>query len=130
MEDEKLKSLLDTLKEQEREEVLGIGDQSEYMNAVNWPKKLLKKVYQIEKLYMYLEEDEEKMIWVPGVVLKVLSKNKDKITALVKWDKEVIAEGEADESEEELKKNMWNPSKPKAGAWRQDLRYLRKDISN
>ena len=45
------------------------------------------------------------MIWVPGVVLKVLSKNKDKITALVKWDKEVIAEGEADESEEELKKN-------------------------
>ena len=70
------------------------------------------------------------MIWAPGVVLKVLSKNKDKITALVKWDKEVIAEGEADESDEELKKKMWNPSKPKVGAWRQDLRYLRKDISN
>ena len=35
MEDEKLKSMLDALKEQEKKEVLGIGDQSEYMNAVN-----------------------------------------------------------------------------------------------
>ena len=59
MEDEKLKSMLDALKEQEREEVLGIGDQSEYMNAVNWSEKLLKKGYQIEKLFMYPKKDEE-----------------------------------------------------------------------
>ena len=36
---EKLKAKLESLKEREREreELLGIGDQSEYMNAVNLP---------------------------------------------------------------------------------------------
>ncbi len=31
--------MLDALKEREREEVMGIGDQLEYLNAVNWPEK-------------------------------------------------------------------------------------------
>ena len=126
MENEKLKAMLESLKEREKEELLGIGDQSEYMNAVNWPEKILKAGYKIEKLFLYHEEEEEKLVWVPGVVVRVIHKNCEKITALVKWDANSIGEGEADESDEELKKNLWNPDQPKAGAWRQDVRHLMK----
>ena len=126
MENEKLKAMLESLKEREREELLGIGDQSEYMNAVNWPEKNLKAGYKIEKLFLYHEEEEEKLVWVPGVVVRVIHKNCEKITVLVKWDANSIGEGEADESDEDLKKNLWNPDQPKAGAWRQDVCHLMK----
>ena len=126
MENEKLKAMLESLKEREKEELLGIGDQSEYMNAVNWPEKILKAGYKIAKIFLYHEEEEEKLVWVPGVVVRVIHKNCEKITALVKWDANSIGEGEADESDEELKKNLWNPDQPKAGAWRQDVRHLMK----
>ena len=38
-----------------------------------------------------------------------------------KWDTAFIGQAEADESEEKLKKNAWNPEKPKKGSWRQDV---------
>ena len=34
----------------------------------------------------------------------------------------IIGQGEADKSEEKLKKNAWNPEKTKKGLWRQDVR--------
>ena len=40
LEDEKLLvSMLQALKDREREELMGVGDQCEYMNEVNWPDK-------------------------------------------------------------------------------------------
>ena len=83
----------------------------------------MKKGYQLEKLFIYTEEDESKLIWCPGVVTKVVSRGDKQIIATIKWDRDYIGIGEADESKEKLEKGKWNPDKPRAGAWRQDLRH-------
>ena len=44
----KLELMLDTLKECEREEFMGIGDQSKYMNEINWLRKKLKKAMRLK----------------------------------------------------------------------------------
>ena len=59
----------------EQKEIMGIGDQCEYMNEVNWPGKLLKKGYNIEKLFTYIGDEEEKLSRIPGEVIDVLSGN-------------------------------------------------------
>ena len=59
-------------------------------------------------LFWYHEEEEEKLVWVPGVVVRIISKNHEKITALVKWDANSIGEGGADKLDEDLKKCLWN----------------------
>ena len=85
------------------------------------------KGFKIEKLFEYPEEGELKLIWCPGTVLKVIKRDDKLIKADIEWDPEFIGEGEATESTELLKKHLWNPSKPKEGAWRQDLLHkLRK----
>ena len=118
---------LQTLKQREQEELMGVYDQAEYLNEVSWPEKKLKKGYKIEKLFEYPEEGELKLIWCPCIVSKVIKKDDKLIKADIEWDPEFIGEGEATESTELLKKHLWNPSKPKEGAWRQDLRHkLRK----
>ena len=83
----------------------------------------MKKGYQLEKLFIYTEEDESKLIWCPGVVTTVVSRGDKQIIATIKWDRDYIGIGEADESKEKLEKGKWNPDKPRAGAWRQDLRH-------
>ena len=50
-------------------------------------------------------------------------KRDKQIIATIKWDRDYIGIGEADESKEKLEKGKWNPDKPRAGAWRQDLRH-------
>ena len=121
MEDEKLAYMLQALKERERDELMGVGDQCKYMNEVNWPDKSLKVGYELEKLFVYPKDEEYKFIWVPVMVTEVLSRNGEKIVASIKWDKDMIGEGGSDESDEQLLKSKWNPDTPKPGAWRQDL---------
>ena len=89
-----MESMLDTLKEREREELMGIGDQSEYMNEINWLGKKFQKGYEIEKIFACEEDDEDKLKWVPGVLTNVLSRNDEKIVATIKWDEKMIADGE------------------------------------
>ena len=73
-------------------------------------------------LFVYPKEGEDKLIWCPGIVLKVNKRDEVQIKADIKWGTAFIGQGEADESEEILKKNAWNPEKPKKGLWRQDVR--------
>jgi len=40
------------LKDIEREELMGVGDQCEYMSEVNWPDKGLRRGYELEKLFI------------------------------------------------------------------------------
>ena len=56
-----------------------------------------------------------------------MKKRDDKLIRVdIKWDEQFVACGESDKMEEILKKNLWNPSTPRKGAWRQDVReYLR-----
>ena len=72
-------------------------------------------------LFVYPKEGEDKLIWCPGIVLKVNKRDEVQIKADIKWDTAFIGQGEADESEEILKKNAWNPEKPKKGSWCQDV---------
>ena len=65
---------------------------------------------------MYQEEGEDKLIWCPGIVLQVYNRDEEQIKANIKWDTVFIGQGEADEFEEKLKKNAWNPEKPKKGS--------------
>ena len=118
--EDKLK--LKRLRQREQEELMGVYDQSEYLNEVNLPETKLKKGYKIEKLFVYQEEGEEKLIWCPGIVLKVNKKDEVQIKADIKWDTAFIGQGEADESEEKLKKNAWNPEKLKKGSCCQEVR--------
>ena len=76
------------------------------------------------KLFIYPEDEEDKLIWVPGMVTEVLSRNDEKIVASIKWDKDMIQEGESDESDEQLLKSKWSPDTLRPGAFRQDLHRL------
>ena len=122
--------MLEALKQRERNELMGIGDQCEYMQNVSWPAKKLKRGYKIEKLFVYPENGEDKWVWCAGVVEKAsMKEDKKTIVATIQWDKDTIGEGEADVTESELlKKGNWNPDKPTPGAWREDLRHLKKKI--
>ena len=114
---------LQTLKQREQEELMGVYDQAEYLNEVSCPENELTKGFKVEKLFEYPEEGELVLIWCPGIVSKVIKKDDNLITADIEWDPDFIEQGEATESTELLKKHIWNPSKPKEGAWRQDLRH-------
>ena len=116
-------------RDREKQEQMGVYDSEEYLNEVNWPDKKLKKGYKLEMLFEYPEEGETKLIWCPGIVLKVVKRDDKVIKAEIKWDSDFIGEGEGDETTEKLKKNMWNREKPKQGAWREDLRHKLRKIN-
>ena len=46
----------------------------------------------------------------------MLSRNGEMILASIKWDKDMIGEGESDESDEQLLKSKWNPDTPEPAA--------------
>ena len=75
---------LKVLREREQEELMGVYDQSEYMNEVNWPGTKLKKGYKIEKLFVYQEEGEDKLIWCQGIILEVNNRDEGQIKADIK----------------------------------------------
>ena len=65
------------------------------------------------------------------MVTEVLSRNDEKIVASIKWDKDMIGEGESDESDEsdeQLLKSKWSPDTLRPGAFRQDLHRLMLNI--
>ena len=86
--EDKLK--LKRLRQREQEELMGVYDQSEYLNEVNLPETKLKKGYKIEKLFVYQEEGEDKLIWCPGIILKVNNRDEGQIKADIKWNASFI----------------------------------------
>jgi hypothetical protein len=69
---------------------MGVYDQSEYLNEVNLPETKLKKGYKIEKLFVYQEEGEDKLIWCQGIILEVNNRDEGQIKADIKWDASFI----------------------------------------
>ena len=72
------------------------------------------------------EVEENRFMWCCGVVERVNTRD-DKVKKVdIKWDEQFLACGESDKMEDILKKHLWNPSTPRKGAWRQDVReYFR-----
>jgi hypothetical protein len=64
------------------------------MQRFNWPEHNLKSQFKIEKLFRYEEDGDEMMVWCPGVIIKVLKKDKDGTKVVVKWDQQYIHENE------------------------------------
>ena len=61
-------------------------------------------------------------MWFFGVVERVKTRDEKLIKVDIKWDEQFVACGESDKMEEILKKHFWNPSTPRKGTWRQDVR--------
>ena len=81
---------LQTLKQREQEELMGVYDQAEYLNEVCWPENKLTEGFKIKKLFEYPEEGELKLIWCPGTVLKVIKRDDKLIKSDIEWDPEFI----------------------------------------
>ena len=72
------------------------------------------------------EVEENRFMWCCGVVEIVKTRDYKVIKLDIKWDEQFVACDESDKMEEILKVFLWNPSTPRKGMWRQDVReYLR-----
>ena len=120
---------LKALQEREKEELMGIWDGAEYINAVNWPTETLTAGYKIEMVFSYPGENEDnRLMWCCGEVTRVKKRNDTEMVVDIKWGKDFVAEGENEKGEEILKKGLWNPEKPRKGAWRKDMQeFLNKN---
>ena len=83
---------------------MGIWDEAEYMNEVNWPEKKLKQGYQIGMCFLYPDEDEEnRYMWCCGIFTRVKRSNDRMIKVDIKWEESFIDCGESDLTAEILK---------------------------
>ena len=115
---------LKALKNIERLENNGFGDQLEGMQQTLWPVELLRGgVFKIDKLFEYKVGQEATLQWCQGTVVKVLKENDRFYIVEVEWDKECLSDGDQKKSWEKLLSTKWNPEKPGNGVWRQDLRH-------
>ena len=66
------------------------------------------------------------MVWSQGEVIEVkritVNEKKNEVVVIVKWDEEHVQDDE-ESTKEVLLKSKWNPSKPGARAWREDLHH-------
>ena len=79
-------------------------------------------------MFSYPDEVEEnRFMRCCGVFERVKTRDYKVIKVDIKWDEQFVACGESDKMEIILKKHRWDPSTPRKGALRQDVReYLRK----
>ena len=82
------------MRQREQEELIGLYDQAEYLNEVSWPENKLTKGFKIEKLFEYPEESELKLIWCPGIVLKVIKKDNKLIRRTLDGTQSLLERGE------------------------------------
>ena len=87
---------------------MGMGDQLEYMNEVNWPlAKIKNRSFLIDMLFELNDEDEVSLLWYQGVVTQLLTKpinnNIKPINVMVKWNEDCISPGDGRTTKEKLK---------------------------
>ena len=99
---------MNTPRQEEKEELMGIWDRTEYMNKVNWPEKKLKNRYKIEMFFCIRMRMRMRRTDLCGVVVspRELKRDNKVIKADIRWSEESVACGESDLTEELLKKNL------------------------
>ena len=75
---------------------MGMGDQLEYMNEVNWPlAKIKNRSFLIDMLFDFNDEDEVSLLWCQGLVTQLLTKpisnNIKPINVMAKWNEHYIS---------------------------------------
>ena len=115
---------LNGMKERDRLELAGYGDQLMEMQEVIPPmNKMRKGKFRIDMCFDYTEGGESILQWCQGTVTKILKEDKYKVTMEIKWDSKFVEKGQS-KTREKVLKSAWNPETHKDRAWRQDLHHL------
>ncbi len=117
------------MKEHDRLESNGFGDQLNELQETSWPvERILKLGFKIDMCFLYRDDEGNEMLqWCQGVVERIVndkSNDKNYIIASIKWNNEFVDEGGANPTKEMFKKKDYNPEKHYDRAWREDLRHL------
>jgi hypothetical protein len=117
------------MKERDRLESNGFGDQLNELQETSWPvERILKLGFKIDMCFLYRDDEGNEMLqWCQGVVERIVndkSNDKNYIIASIKWNNEFVDEGGANPTKEMFKKKDYNPEKHYDRAWREDLRHL------
>ena len=82
--------------------------------GVNWLEKKLKEGYHIEMCFSYPDKDEEnRYMWCCGIVTETKRRDTKMIMVDIKQEEPFLSCGESEQSEEILKKQLWNLETPK-----------------
>ena len=114
---------LNGMKERERLEDIGFGDELMEMQEATPPiDKLRKGLFKIDMCFEYTEEGETILQWCQGIA-KFLKEDKYYIVIEVKWNDEFVQNGQR-KTKEKVLKSAWNPETHKDRAWRENLHHL------
>ena len=113
------------LRERERLEDNGFGDQLMEMQQTLWPVELLRTPrFKINKLFEYKIDDDYALQWCQGKVTEIISESKNKhMIVKVEWTNDCLKECDPKITRERLMRTKWNPEEPANGAWREDLHH-------
>ena len=114
---------LRALREREKLEENGFGDQLMEMQQTLWPLESLRTSdFKVDKLFECTIDDEPDLQWYQGKVVEYISESKNKhVIVKIEWNEDCLREGDPKITREKLLRTNWNPEEPCDGAWREDL---------
>lgn len=120
---------ISAMKERDRLESNGLGDQLNEMQSATWPvQKILAGRFKIDMCFCYQDDEgNETLQWCQGIVVQILSdksKEKNYINVLVKWKDKDVVDGGSNPTKEMLKMRDYNPETHCDRSWREDLHHL------
>jgi hypothetical protein len=100
--------------EQERLEDDGIGDELMEMQEILWPiKRLRAKVFAIDMLFEYEDDDGSALLWCQGRVVAFIKGSIDKhVYVKIEWSDICVRDGDLKISRNQLKKMKFESKCP------------------
>jgi hypothetical protein len=110
---------MDAMKERERLEDCGIGDELMEMQQVIWPVEQLRvKDFPIDMLFEYKDDDGSTLMWCQGKVVDFIRELEDKhVFVMIEWSEKYVRDGDPKATKKQLKTTNCNPNAPVGGAW-------------
>jgi hypothetical protein len=122
---------IEAMKERDRLEGNGFGDQLMEMQESSWPvERILDDGFKIDMCFEYRDDEGTKMLqWCRGVIESIISDKSltgNYIVVMIKWNDEYVKQGDRNPTKEKLRKKDYNPEMHGNGSWREDLHHLLK----
>ena len=121
--DEEMEIRLKAMRERDRLQDNGYGDELMEMQQILWPKdRVLNNDFAIDMLFGVTEQGEDLLVWCQGKVIKCVREYScgKKLKVRIEWDDKCPG---AKQTQELLKMSDWNPQRQTEGAWREDLHH-------
>ena len=120
---------ISAMKERDRLESNGLGDQLNEMQSATWPvQKILAGRFKIDMCFCYQDDEgNETLQWCQGIVVQIQSdksKEKNYINVLVKWKDKDVVDGGSNPTKEMLKMRDYNPETICNQSRQEDLHHL------